>query len=93
MPTINPAHIGTKQHAKLFWCWRFTKVCTPFVQIVNEFSCLDNPPEIEVDGGINLLNATKVLDAGADVIVAGSSIFKGDLKENLDAFMNICRSV
>ncbi|MDD6102008.1 MAG: ribulose-phosphate 3-epimerase [Clostridiales bacterium] len=56
-------------------------------------SCLDNPPEIEVDGGINLLNAKKVLDAGADVIVAGSSIFKGDLKENLDAFMNICRSV
>lgn len=56
-------------------------------------SCLDNPPEIEVDGGINLLNAQKVLDAGADVIVAGSSIFKGDLKENLDAFMNICRSV
>lgn len=56
-------------------------------------SCLDNPPEIEVDGGINLLNAKKILDAGADVIVAGSSIFKGDLKENLDAFMNICRSV
>lgn len=31
--------------------------------------------EIEVDGGITLDNIGKVLDAGADIIVAGSSIF------------------
>lgn len=30
---------------------------------------------IEVDGGIGLQNAEKVLQAGADVLVAGSSIF------------------
>lgn len=31
---------------------------------------------IEVDGGINMETAEKVLNAGADVLVAGSSIFK-----------------
>ncbi|MCB9296762.1 MAG: ribulose-phosphate 3-epimerase [Lewinellaceae bacterium] len=33
---------------------------------------------IEVDGGIGLHNAEKVLQAGADVLVAGSAIFKAD---------------
>ena len=55
-------------------------------------SCLDNPPEIEVDGGINLENAKKVLDAGADVLVAGSSVFRGILEDNLKEFMDICNS-
>lgn len=55
-------------------------------------SCLDNPPEIEVDGGINLENAKKVLDAGADVLVAGSSVFRGVLEDNLKEFMDICNS-
>ena len=31
---------------------------------------------IEIDGGIGLQNAEKVLQAGVDVIVAGSSVFK-----------------
>lgn len=34
------------------------------------------PVELEVDGGINLDNINKVAKAGADVIVAGSAIFK-----------------
>jgi len=33
---------------------------------------------IEVDGGIKLHNAKAVMDAGADVLVAGSEIFKAD---------------
>lgn len=33
---------------------------------------------IEVDGGIGLQNAEKVLQAGADVLVAGSSVFKAE---------------
>lgn len=33
---------------------------------------------IEVDGGVGLHNAEKVLQAGADVLVAGSAIFKTD---------------
>ena len=31
---------------------------------------------IEVDGGVNLHNAKEVMDAGADVLVAGSEVFK-----------------
>ncbi len=34
--------------------------------------------EIEVDGGINEENAKAVIDAGADVLVAGSAVFKSD---------------
>jgi len=33
---------------------------------------------IEIDGGVGTTNARKLLDAGADVLVAGSFIFKSD---------------
>jgi ribulose-phosphate 3-epimerase len=33
---------------------------------------------IEIDGGVSTTNARKLLDAGADVLVAGSFIFKSD---------------
>ncbi len=33
---------------------------------------------IEVDGGIKLHNAKEVIDAGADILVAGSEVFKAD---------------
>ena len=36
------------------------------------------PVMIEVDGGIGLQNAEPLLIAGADVLVAGSSVFKAD---------------
>lgn len=34
--------------------------------------------EIEIDGGVGLQNAEKILQAGANVLVAGSSVFKSD---------------
>ncbi len=33
---------------------------------------------IEIDGGVGLQNAEKILQAGADVLVAGSSVFKSE---------------
>jgi len=33
---------------------------------------------IEVDGGVGMQNAPQILLAGADVLVAGSSVFKTD---------------
>lgn len=42
--------------------------------------------DIEVDGGINLDNVKNVLDAGANVIVAGSAVFKGDKVKNVKDF-------
>lgn len=43
---------------------------------------------IEVDGGINLDNVTTVIEAGANVIVAGSAVFKDDIAYNVKAFMD-----
>lgn len=34
--------------------------------------------KIEIDGGVGLQNAEKILQAGADVLVAGSSVFKSE---------------
>ena len=33
---------------------------------------------IEVDGGVNLENGRKLVKAGADILVAGSSVFAAD---------------
>ena len=33
---------------------------------------------IEIDGGVGLQNAEKLLQAGADVLVAGSAVFKAE---------------
>ncbi len=41
---------------------------------------------IEVDGGIKVDNVQKVLNAGAEIIVAGSAVFKGNITENVKAF-------
>ena len=38
---------------------------------------------IEVDGGINDETAHSVLEAGVDVLVAGSYVFKGEIEENI----------
>jgi len=44
------------------------------------------PVHIEVDGGINPETAPRVVEAGADVLVAGAAVFKGgNYKENIAA--------
>ena len=48
--------------------------------------------DIEVDGGINLETARDVLDAGANVIVAGTKVFKGDIVENVKKFKEVLRT-
>ena len=48
--------------------------------------------DIEVDGGIYHSNVKKVLDAGANVIVSGSGVYKGNIRENTAEFMEILRS-
>lgn len=48
--------------------------------------------DIQVDGGICLANVRDVLDAGANIIVAGSAVFKGDPEKNTKDFMEILNS-
>lgn len=43
--------------------------------------------DIEVDGGITKENIGVVLDAGANVIVAGSAVFNGSIPDNISALM------
>lgn len=45
--------------------------------------------DIEIDGGVSLGNLREILDAGANVIVAGSAVFRGDPGENVAAFLKI----
>ena len=43
--------------------------------------------DIEVDGGINFLNSKDVINAGANILVSGTTIFKennGDIKKNIE---------
>ncbi len=46
----------------------------------------DKNIEIEVDGGINPLTASRCISAGADILVAGTAIFSGgDYARNIDS--------
>ena len=45
--------------------------------------------QIEVDGGVTPANVRQVIEAGADVIVAGSAVFKGNAAENTRTFLDI----
>lgn len=43
--------------------------------------------DLEVDGGVNRENIGEILEAGANVIVAGSAVFKGNIQENARAII------
>ena len=42
--------------------------------------------DIQVDGGITIDNVNRVIDAGANIIVSGTSVFKGNIEENVAGF-------
>ena len=47
--------------------------------------------DIEVDGGLYPENVREALDAGANVIVAGSAVFKNDICVNIEKFHEIMK--
>jgi len=47
--------------------------------------------EIEVDGGVTLSNAKEIMEAGAEVLVSGSSVFGGDIEANVKAFRELMK--
>ena len=48
--------------------------------------------DVEVDGGINFSNFKEVLEAGANILVSGTTIFKennGDIRKNINLLKTI----
>lgn len=45
--------------------------------------------DIQVDGGVTQENVAELIEAGANVFVAGSAVFKGDITANVKKFMQI----
>ena len=53
----------------------------------------ERPIELEVDGGVKADNAARIIDAGADVLVAGSAVFSGnDYAKNINAIRSAVAS-
>jgi ribulose-phosphate 3-epimerase len=52
----------------------------------------DRPIELEVDGGITIATAGSAIAAGANVLVAGSAIFKGDGVEDYRTMVSAVRA-
>lgn len=57
----------------------------------------DRPIDIEIDGGVSPANARELIQAGANVLVAGSAIFKGGnedaYRSNISAIRDACSGV
>ena len=48
--------------------------------------------DIEVDGGINFINSKEVINAGANILVSGTTIFKennGNIKKNIETLKEV----
>ena len=59
-------------------------------KLINE----QNPScDLEVDGGIHLGNVKEVMEAGVNVVVAGTAVFRGNIKENMEAFYRLMKEV
>lgn len=78
--TVNPGFGGQK-----FIPYMMQKI-RDLKQMIDVRGC---QTDIEVDGGVTLENVQSILDAGANIIVAGSATFRGDISENVEAFLRI----
>ena len=73
--TVNPGFGGQSYIPAM------TKKTRDMRQLLDENGC-ENVP-IEVDGGINGSTIGESMEAGAEIFVAGSAVFRGDLASNL----------
>lgn len=75
--SVNPGFGGQK----------YIKYCSDKIREVKELSKdVNNGLLIEVDGGIGVDNVSEVVNAGANVIVAGSAVFKnGQIEKNIQS--------
>lgn len=69
---------------------KYIESCTSKIQDVrNEITRRGLNVNVAVDGGVHLGNVNMILDAGANVIVSGSAVFKGDITANVEYFMDL----
>ncbi|WP_245846198.1 ribulose-phosphate 3-epimerase [Longibacter salinarum] len=61
---------------------------TKIQRLRRQLNALGSKARLEVDGGVKPGNALQLVQAGADVLVAGSAVFGGDgsVEENIEAF-------
>lgn len=82
--SVNPGFGGQK----------YIEAATPKISALREMIEKRNlKTDLEVDGGIKLDNVRKVIDAGANVIVAGSAVFGDQTAENVAKFKQIFSEV
>lgn len=72
---------------------KYLDSCTEKIRIVRDAITQKGlSTDVEVDGGINDDTLPIVLEAGANVIVMGSSVFRGDAYENAKHFMEMLKN-
>ena len=72
--TVNPGFGGQKF---------IESSCRKIRELKNRIDAAGLHTDIQVDGGINAQTLPKVRKAGANVIVAGSAVFKGNITDNV----------
>ncbi len=75
--SVNPGFGGQK------FIPSFLDRCSSLRGFLSEYNL--NKVDIQVDGGIKIDNVGKMIKAGANMIVSGSGLFKGDFVENIKA--------
>ena len=80
--TVNPGFGGQ----------RYIPAMTGKIRSLRELASKRNPDLlIEVDGGINASTVRTVLEAGANVCVAGSAVFSGDRTKNAKGLLEVMK--
>ncbi len=78
--TVHPGFGGQK----------YIPECTDKISAVRKYINENNLScDLEIDGGVNLENTKMNLEAGANILVAGSAVFKNDIEENVKKFNNL----
>ena len=69
---------------------KYIPYVTDKIRRLRELADKRNPGlDIEVDGGVTLSNVRELIEAGANVFVAGSAVFKGDAADNINKFITV----
>ena len=80
--SVNPGFGGQK----------FIPYALDKVRCLREMAEQKNPSlDIQVDGGVTAGNVRDLMEAGANVFVAGSAVFQGDAAANVKEFLDVFR--